>query len=63
MLTKVDLALLWLWHRLAAIALIQSPAWEPPYAVGATLEKPKKKKGGKMGLNFLPCKGKTTRRV
>ena len=28
------LALLWLWYRLAAIGLIRSLAWEPPYAVG-----------------------------
>ena len=30
--------LLWLWCRLAAIALIQALAWEPPYAVGAALK-------------------------
>jgi len=30
--------LLWLWHRLAATALIQALAWEPPYAAGATLK-------------------------
>ena len=35
--------LLWLWHRLAATALIQPLAWELPYAVGAALEKTKKK--------------------
>ena len=29
-----DAALLWLWCRLAAIAMIQPLAWEPPYAVG-----------------------------
>ena len=29
-----DPALLWLWCRPAAIALIQSLAWEPPYATG-----------------------------
>ena len=28
-----DLALLWLWCRLAATALIQPLAWEPPYAM------------------------------
>jgi len=38
-----DLALLWLWHRLAA--LIQPLAWEPPYAAGAALKKTKDKKG------------------
>ena len=39
-----DLALLWLWRRLAAIALICPPAWKPPYAMGAALKQPKKKK-------------------
>ena len=29
-----DPALLWLWGRLAAAALIQPLAWELPYAVG-----------------------------
>ena len=33
-----DLALLWLWHRPAAISLIQTLAWEFPYATGAALE-------------------------
>ena len=42
-----DLALLWLWHRLAAIALIGPLAWEPPYAVGAAQ---KLKKGKKIHL-------------
>ena len=32
-----DLALLWLWCRPEAIALIRPLAWELPYAVGATL--------------------------
>ena len=31
-------ALLWLWCRLAATALIRSLAWEPPYAMGAALK-------------------------
>ena len=39
-----DLALLWLGRRPAATALIQPLAWEPPYAVSATLKRPKKKK-------------------
>ena len=26
--------LLWLWHRSAAVALIQALVWELPYAVG-----------------------------
>ena len=39
-----DTELLWLWCRLAAAALIQTLAWEPPYAVGAALKRQKKKK-------------------
>ena len=39
-----DLAWLWLWCRLAAAALIRPLAWEPPYALGAALEKARKKK-------------------
>ena len=34
----LDLALLWLWCRPAAAALIQPPAWELPYAEGVALE-------------------------
>ena len=33
-----DPALLWLWRRPAAVALIQRLAWEPPYAKGASLK-------------------------
>ena len=40
----LDLALLWLWHRLVATALIRPLAWEPPYAAGGAQEKEKKKK-------------------
>jgi len=39
-----DPTLLWLWPRPAATAPIRPLAWEPPYAVGAALEKRKKKK-------------------
>ena len=39
-----DLVLLWLWRRPVAIALIRPLAWEPSYAVGAAIEKAKKKK-------------------
>ena len=39
-----DSALLWLWCRPAAVALIQPLAWEPPYAAGEALKKQKKKK-------------------
>ena len=34
-----DLALLWLWHRPAAVALIRPLAQELPYATGAVKEK------------------------
>ena len=40
----LDLELLWLWHRLAAIALIRPLVWELPYAVGAVLKRRKTKK-------------------
>ena len=39
-----DLALLWLWCRLAATALIRPLAWKPPYATGVALEKAKSQK-------------------
>ena len=39
-----DLVLLWLWHRLAAVALVGPLAWEPPYAAGAAPKRQKKKK-------------------
>ena len=38
-----DPELLWLWRRLVAAAPIRPLVWEPPYAVGAALEKDKKK--------------------
>ena len=39
-----DLALLWLWRRLAATALIRPLAWEPPYDAGAAQEMAKRRK-------------------
>ena len=33
----LDPTLLWLWHRLAATALIRPQAWKPPYTKGAAL--------------------------
>ena len=39
-----DLALLWLWHRPTAIALIRLLAWESPCAAGVTVKREKKKK-------------------
>ena len=35
----LDLALLWLWCRLAAVAPIRTLAWESPYAMGVALKK------------------------
>ena len=44
----LDPKLMWLWHRLAAAALIGPLAWELPHALGVALkskkEKEKKKK-------------------
>ena len=40
----LDLVLLRLWHRPAAVALVRPLAWEPPYAVGLALKRPKTKK-------------------
>ena len=40
----LDLALLWLWHRLMATAQIQPLAWELPYAMRVALKRQKKKK-------------------
>ena len=37
----LDPTLLWLWCRPVTEAPIQSLAWEPPYAVGATLKRQK----------------------
>ena len=39
-----DLALLWLWSRLAATAPIRPLAWEPPYAAGVALKSKEQKK-------------------
>ena len=36
---SLDLALLWLWRRPAATALIRPLAWEPPYALGVALKR------------------------
>ena len=43
----LDPTLLWLWYRPAFVALIRLLAWEPPYAVGAALEKDKNKNKNK----------------
>ena len=38
-----DPALLWLWHRLAATAPIQSLVWDLPYTTSVALKRWKKK--------------------
>ena len=53
-----DLALLWLWRRLAAKALIQSLAWERPCATGGALKiknKQTKTKHKLSGLQSSVC--------
>ena len=44
-----DPALLWLWFRQAATALIGPLVWELPYATGEALKNQKKKKKKKLG--------------
>ena len=44
----LDPKFLWLWLRLAAMAPIRPLAQEPPYAMGAALEKAKKRQKNKM---------------
>ena len=39
----LDPALLWLWHGLAAVALIGPLAWESPYATSVALKRKKKR--------------------
>ena len=38
----LDLVLLWLWHRPAAVALIRRLAWESPYASSMALKSTQK---------------------
>ena len=48
-----DPVLLWLWHRLVAIAQISPLAWELPYAAGVALGKTKRQKKKKKERNSL----------
>ena len=48
-----DPALLWLWRRPAAVALIRPLAWEPPYALGAALKRQKRKRKKLIHSNIL----------
>ena len=54
----LDLTWPWLWHRLAAAALIQPLAWELPYAAGVAL---KRKKGKKLSFEYYEKKKKNFR--
>ena len=47
-----DPELLWLWHRLAAVALILPLAWELPYTVGMALKSKKQKQTNKQKLRL-----------
>ena len=49
----LDLALLWLWHRLLAIALIRPLAWEPSYAVGMAQKRKKEKKKKEFSTTWM----------
>ena len=52
---RSDPTLLWLWPRLAAIALIQPLAWKLPYAVGAAIQRKWIKKIRADFVNFSMC--------
>ena len=55
-----DPSLRWLWRRQGAIALTGPPAWEPPYALGATLKRQKDQKIKiKNKLKIRTCKWET----
>ena len=51
---SLNLALLWLWRRPAAVALMRPLAWETLYAVDAALKRKKKKKKKKPGSLKMP---------
>ena len=55
-----DLALLWLWHRPAAIASIRPLAWEPPQAAGEALKRQKTKT--KQGCSIVTAVAQVTPR-
>ena len=51
----LDPVLLWLWHRPAAMALIQPLAWEPPYAMGMAQKNRKKTTKKEIGVFRIVC--------
>ena len=48
-----DLVLLWLWHRLAAVAPIWPLAWEPPLATGMVLKRQTNRQKTQNSLFFI----------
>ena len=48
-----DLVLLWLWCRLAGVAVIRPLAWEPPYAAGVALKRQNNNKFIELKINFI----------
>ena len=48
---RSDLALLWLWYRLAAASSVQPLAWGLPYATGVALKRKNKKE--RYALNHI----------
>ena len=50
-----DPMLLWLWHRLAAVVLIQPLVWELSYAMGVVALKRQKKKLMNTKYIFTKC--------
>ena len=50
-----DPTLLWLWCRLAAVALIQPLVWEPPYAKGVAIKKKKEKEKNEIIIRSSHC--------
>ena len=58
----LDLALLWLWYRTVAVALIRPLAWEPPYATAEVL-KNKTKQNKTKKSQCRPSGEKAGRRV
>ena len=49
--SSLYLALLWLWHRQAAVALIRPLVWEFPYAAGSALKRQNNNNSNFNGLN------------
>ena len=63
-----DPALLWLWYRPAAVALIGSLVWEHPYASGAALKRKKKRERERerekeTGKGLVEIKGQTMYKI